>query len=89
MTPRDVINNLKTTMNSQSALSLAETMLKNLKKISLSDLPNYIDIANDSHTSDTLKKSLIRREHNKSKEVQKELSLWSNVVGILRKEVKA
>lgn len=88
MTPRDVANNLKKDNTLPGALSLAEALYKKIKEMNPSDLPDLIQIANDSHVSDSLRKTLVKREHSKFKEIEYEKNFWQNVVGILRKQVK-
>lgn len=89
MTPKEVAENLRKDNTLAGALSIAEGLVKKMKLVSLGDLPDLGQIANDSHVSESLRKSLIQRERRKPQEVSYEQRFWENVAGILRRQQKA
>lgn len=93
MNPKEKAEQLKQSMGTQLALTLAESCYKGCaggkNNWSLSDLPDYSRIANDVEVGEQVKKNLFKMEARKAKEVEKLKGYWSNVAGILRKQAKA
>lgn len=94
ISPQQFVQNLRDGgLNAQASLTLAESALKGLtggkQGWTYADLPNYLQLAQDSHYSDSLRKKLIQMERDKPKELARLQGFYANVVGILKKQVKA
>jgi hypothetical protein len=94
ISPQQFVQNLRNGgLNAQASLTLAEASLKSVtggkQGWTYADLPNYLQLAQDSHYSDSMRKQLIQMERDKPKQLAKLQGFYSQVVGILKKQVKA
>lgn len=92
MTAKEVAANLKSGMNLDGAILIAESAVKSLKggkqEWGVADLPDYRKVADDSHVPESMRKELYKRERDKVKELTKLQNFWGGVLSILRSQKK-